>query len=151
MPGCRAAYVWACRAVGAEDASDIAQECLRRLWERRSELHAMENIGHYTMAVARNMVVDLLRERQRQVTLESIPAVESGSNPAVELSYERKLLKKMLEMLPDNQRTVVQMSLLAEMSNSDIAEATGMSQELVRQNLSRGRKRLKELYKAATK
>lgn len=151
MPGCRAAYAWACSAVGSDDASDIAQESLRRLWERRDELRTLENVAAYAMMIARNLVVDLLRERQRLVRLDSDVAGKMASDPdlAGEKSEERKLLRKMLAMLPENQRVVVRLSLVAGMSNSEIAAATGLSPDVVRQSLSRGRKRLKELYKAA--
>lgn len=153
MPGCRTLYVWASRIVGAEEASDIVQESLRRLWERRHELAAMENVSSYMMITARNLMNDILRGKQNLVGLRSIAngEVEDDSVPEMEQTEEKKLLRRMLGMLPDNQRTVVRLSLMAEMSNSQIAEATGLSYEAVRQNLSRGRKKLRELYKAATK
>ncbi len=153
MPGCRAVHAWASRLVGADDASDIVQESLRRLWERRHELAAMGNVSGYVMMIARNLVVDLMRERQKMVGFESLPAGESpvSQDPESEQSDERTLLRRILGMLPDQQQTVVRLSLMAEMSNTDIAEATGLTNEAVRQNLSRGRKRLRELYKAAIK
>ena len=153
MPGCRAAYAWASRIVGVDNASDIVQESLRRLWERRRELSSMDNVTGYIMMIVRNMAVDLMKERENLVGFDTLSSAQLASKeaPALERSEDAKLLQKMLRMLPDSQREVVKMSLLAAMSNSEIAEVTGLSYELVRQNLSRGRKKLRELYKAATK
>lgn len=50
-----------------------------------------------------------------------------------------------LARLPEKQRAAVVLFYYADASVRDIAERTGMSQLSVRVNLSRGRKRLKEL------
>lgn len=55
-------------------------------------------------------------------------------------------MAELLKRLPENQRTVVVMSAVTGLSNSEISQATGLSAENVRVLLSRGRKKLRELF-----
>jgi len=57
----------------------------------------------------------------------------------------------MIDMLPENQRRVVMLSGIAGLSNSEIKKATGLSDDNVRVLLSRGRKKLRELFSRVNK
>lgn len=53
---------------------------------------------------------------------------------------------KLMRLLPETQRKVVELSSVRGLSNAEITDITGLSDENVRVLLSRGRRRLRELY-----
>ena len=58
-----------------------------------------------------------------------------------------RLVGKLLDELAPRQRTVVEMSAIRGLDNAEICEATGISDENVRVLLSRGKSRLRSLFR----
>ena len=54
------------------------------------------------------------------------------------------IVKKLLEKLPERERTVVTLYYLSEMTIREISESLGVSAKTISSRLSRARKRLKE-------
>lgn len=76
---------------------------------------------------------------------------ETNDADRLESADELRLLRTLLPQLPDNQRKAVELSAFSGCSNDEIAELTGESPANVRQLLSRGRRKLKELYNHYTR
>jgi RNA polymerase sigma-70 factor (ECF subfamily) len=64
----------------------------------------------------------------------------------LEQQDENALFMRIIEQLPFLQQSVVRMKHINGLETEEIAEITGCSQEAVRMNLSRARKKIKELY-----
>ena len=79
-------------------------------------------------------------ELKRRASTSSLLPEESYHDPEVDPA-----LLEALARLPAKQRAAVVLFYYADASVRDIARRTGMSQLSVRANLSRGRKRLKQL------
>ena len=131
--------------------SDCLQDVMTRLWEHRSRLKKMDNPGGYCMVVAKRAAIDIYRRHTCRITdLDSEPPdiTDPSATPSEQVEARDRLqtLTSLLEQLPPRQREVVEMSGISGLSNSEIEEATGLSGENVRVLLSRGRKRLKELF-----
>ncbi len=73
-----------------------------------------------------------------------MPAPEEDGS--AEYRDQRQRIKNLIDSLPPGQRDVLRLSAFGGLDNSEIAEVTGMSESNVRQLLSRGRKRLRELF-----
>lgn len=150
MPVCRKVYAHAVKIVGTDDANDVMQECLRRLWERKKELSAVNSIEAYAMRIGRNLIIDILHARERyggEVTADNdsrqyVPPIDGD----MESREGASIVMRLLGQLPEKQRVVIEMSAVKEMDNMEIAAATGMTDLNIRQILSRGRKKLKEMY-----
>ncbi len=133
------------------DAADCLQEVSTRLWENRRRLAECENQAGYCITAVRRVAIDMMRQRLRE-SHEDPPLnyqdPESSPTPAklAECRDDVDHLSRLMDQLPPRQREVVEMSGMAGMSNREIEEATGLSGENVRVMLSRGRKRLKELF-----
>lgn len=133
------------------DTADCLQEVSTRLWENRRRLAESENPAGYCILAARRAAIDMLRSRSREV--HDDPLVLSGEADAsptpAGLATARDDIDKvsnLLRRLPPRQREVVEMSGIAGLSNREIEEATGLSSDNVRVMLSRGRRKLKELF-----
>ena len=96
-----------------------------------------------------------LRKNQRPMqSLETMPAAEveelSYSQHLVEQHEEtttqqrREVVKRLLQKLPESERTVVTLHSLGEMSCEEISQFLGVSPNTIKSRLHRARKRLKK-------
>ncbi|MDE6028214.1 MAG: sigma-70 family RNA polymerase sigma factor, partial [Muribaculaceae bacterium] len=64
----------------------------------------------------------------------------------IEAKDTRRRMEQLIDALPDGQRRVIRLSSFGEFDVMEISDATGFTPGNVRQLLSRGRKRLRELF-----
>lgn len=93
------------------------------------------------MWMLRRTAVDILRRRS---SLAEIEPDRGGASMPEPDSVE--FIGRIVDSLPEGQREVVRLSAFDERSNEEIAELTGYSPGNVRQLLSRGRKKIREMY-----
>lgn len=153
MPLYRDLYAYSLAVLGNEsDACDCVQETYTKLWECRQRLTGMENPQAYCVVTARRMAIDMLRRRSRHCS-DDIETVErnavSGQTPEqlAEAHDSLRMVSELLGNLPERQRKVVVMSGVAGFDNDHISRAMGLTADNVRVLLSRGRKRLRQLFK----
>lgn len=136
------------RMLGEEDARDALQDTLLRLWEHREALSAADNIRAYCLTTARNVATNRLRSRHFEESIEEVPIVESGAD--ADDSDDLRHAEALLEKLPEAQRRAIRLRSYCDMEVEEIAVRMEVSEANVRQLLSRGRRRLRELFKADT-
>lgn len=152
MPLQKSLYAFALSILRDEsDAADCLQEVYTRLWEHRAKLASLENLSGYCTVAVKRGAIDIIRRRGRDVcddTGEPPDIADTSPDPhtRAERRDDMKSLEIALEALPPRQRRVVEMSAISGLSNSQIEQATGLSGDNVRVLLSRGRKKLKELF-----
>lgn len=152
MPHHRTLYAYALSILRDEsDAADCLQEALTRLWENRRRVASVDNVKAYAIVTVRNIAISMAsRNTFRGLTVDDEPPDISDSSPtpfeALESRDNLRMMETMLNRLPENQRRVVILSGVAGLSNNEIRNATGLSDENVRVLLSRGRKKLKSLF-----
>ncbi|MDE6393175.1 MAG: sigma-70 family RNA polymerase sigma factor [Muribaculaceae bacterium] len=130
-----------------DDAADAVQETQVRLWRRRDRIPDNDaELKLYCMAALRNECISTLRRRKPSVALEE---AEELKTPEEESSAEyrdtRRRIETLIDSLPGSQGKVIRMSSFGGLDNAEIARATGNTENNVRQLLSRGRRRLREL------
>lgn len=93
------------RSLPPEDAKDLAQESLLRLWRRR---HAVPPQRHaaYAYRIAQRLLVDHLRRRPRVVS------IEAASNVPSQPTEDRLHALYLLSRLPESQSMVIELRLL---------------------------------------
>lgn len=133
------------------DAADCIQEAFTKLWENRRKLKGMENVAGYAAAAVRNIALNMVTRRNPSFTQgqEEMPDIPDPSPPpsyAVENADELRMVRSLFASLSDSQKRVMELSALAGLSNSEISEATGFSDENVRVLISRARKKIKNLF-----
>ncbi|MDE6702683.1 MAG: sigma-70 family RNA polymerase sigma factor [Muribaculaceae bacterium] len=132
-----------------DEAADAVQETYARLWKRRDELDELESAEAYAVKTAKRICIDKIRSRE--VVSEEHDAGVTSDTDRLENADELRLIKTLMDKLPLSQRKAVELSAFGGCSNDEIAELTGESPANVRQLLSRGRKKLKELYNHYTR
>ena len=125
------------RGALAEDVVQDAFTSVFRNWPAIRDPQAA--VGYLRRSVV-NAARSALRRRltaRKHLTDQAEDSVE-GADSASLLSAEHDLVRQALAQLPDRQREVVTLRYLAELSDSEIAAATGMSPGGVRSASSRG-------------
>ncbi len=136
-------YSAACAILGDRrgDAQDAVQEAMVRIWRSGDAMASVQNPEAYSMWMLRRTAVDILRRRSSLAEIEPDRGGVSMPEPdSVEF------IGRIVDSLPEGQREVVRLSAFDERSNEEIAELTGYSPGNVRQLLSRGRKKIREMY-----
>lgn len=132
-----------------EDAEDAVQEVLLKLWSKRQELEQCRSIEAYSMTLTHNLCIDLLRcKHDDALSLDVVQAATATAAPdrQLELKDEISLMHAIIDSLPPLQRTIMQMKDIEEYETDEIAAITGCNAEAIRSNLSRARKRVREVY-----
>jgi RNA polymerase sigma factor (sigma-70 family) len=122
--------LYAARILGDPDrARDVVQETFLRLCgQDRSEVgpHLLE----WLYSVCRNRSLDVLRRQKTRRAGDLDPSVKCKKAPPAKLIEDRDLAARiisMLEMLPENQRTVIELKFQKGLSYKEISKETGLS------------------------
>lgn len=134
-----------------EEAEDVVQESLIKIWNKRDKLAEIENPAAYCMTITRNMGIDKLRGRKVVTTdIDEQYSIKANSpDPERDLIAKDELssVMKVVDALPENHRTVIQLRDIEGYTYKEISEMTGFSIEKVKVYLHRARTRLRQQLK----
>ena len=135
------------RLIGDEaEAEDIVQDGLLRLWRSAGALEVPPvGIRPWLRRVVRNLAIDRLRSGRRTEVTDEVPEVAEPA-PQGAASDERELASRVeqaLRTLPERQRMAIALFHFEEMSQRDVAERMGLSEDALESLLARGRRALK--------
>ena len=136
----------------ADDADDVLQDAFCRLWPRAEQIDSKQTAEALTMTTVRNLCIDEVRRRNRTEQVEFHAERDSRMTDSIEDELEREerftVLKQIIEAeLSPIQQQIIRLRDFEEMEMDEIAEIVQMKPENVRVNLSRARKRIREVYK----
>ena len=150
------AIVW--RKIGDfHYAEEITQDTFLLAYQNLSKLRNPSQFPRWLYVIANRLCLKWLRKQKPEKQLQSLEdtpmedvaevayanyASEQRETEATEHRFE--IVKKLLEKLPDGERTVVTLHYLGEMTTQEISEFLGVSVEAVKTRLHRARKRLRE-------
>lgn len=143
-------YRFALNIVRDEElAKDVVQECLIKVWEKRSDVDQIQNLEAWCMQITRNKALDKLRSKHVKKT--DLFEVEFDTRKERDTPFvvtEREDLmsriKDLIEALPSRQREVMQLRDIEGLSYKEVAENLDIDINLVKTNLFRARRKLKE-------
>ncbi len=134
-----------------ELAKDIVQEAYSKTWVYMSEGKEIEYLRAFLYRVANNLIVDWSRKKKSS-SLETMME-DDGFEPADEnikdfadVPAAREALK-LLSEVDEIYRTAITMRYLDEMSPREIAEALGVSENVVSVRIHRGIEKLSKIAK----
>ncbi|MDR0974021.1 MAG: sigma-70 family RNA polymerase sigma factor [Prevotellaceae bacterium] len=133
----------------SEDAEDVVQETMLRLWDRRSELDDCRNIEAFAVTMAHNLCMDGWRRKRPTTTIDLLNGSDNRqATPEQELQTkdEMTLIRHIIDSLPPLQQVILRMKDVEGYETEYIAEITGCRPEAIRMNLARARKRVRECY-----
>lgn len=130
------------------EAEDITQEVYVKLWSMGKSLYEYENKSALSYTIVRNLCINRLNSKQYSNESLEFDVAHNTDLPDEYLEHKDGAAQvvKIIENLPTLQQAILKMRHIEELEVSEIAELTGSSIEAVRMNLSRGRKRVKELF-----
>jgi RNA polymerase sigma-70 factor (ECF subfamily) len=133
----------------SSNAEDVVQEVMLKLWNIRQKLEEYNSIEALAVRITHNLCMDMWRsKRTDQVSLEQVPVVSQTVNPerVLEGNDEIRLMREIISSLPTLQQTIIRMKDIEEYETEEIAQITGCSSESIRSNLSRARKKVRDIY-----
>lgn len=132
------------------EAEDIVQETLIKVWNKREEWNTIISIEAYCITLTRNLAIDKSQKSEAQNTelTEEATLHTNESTPQQELEYSERmeLIHRLINTLPERQRTILQLRDMEEKSYKEIAEIMHLSEEQVKVNLFRARQKIKNRY-----
>ncbi|MBI3456484.1 MAG: sigma-70 family RNA polymerase sigma factor [Candidatus Rokubacteria bacterium] len=131
-------------------AEDLLQEAFLRVFARRQHYRPTATFKTWLFTIARNLVIDQLRQQSGRQGFERGEILETVADPGatpLQQAEARELgerLQAAVLRLPPSQREVLLLSRFAGLSHDEIAEVTGTSPGAVRVTLHRALRRLRE-------
>lgn len=122
------------------DAADAVQDTMTKIWSHISEIADIKSPLGYSLTILRNSAIDIVRTRKSTELTDNIGTVEPADPDTL------KFLYRAIRSLPDYQRRAVELSTFAELSAEEIAGQLNTSPANARQLLSRGRRKLREIF-----
>ena len=140
-----------------EDAEDIVQDTLIKVWNRRERWQEIESMEAFCLTICRNLALDRIRKREQGSEPLDEQALSRKSDTATD-PYEKMLLRdrveqvrKLIDSLPEKQRSCMQLRDFEGKAYKEIAEVLGISEEQVKVNIFRARQAIKTKYQELEK
>jgi RNA polymerase sigma-70 factor (ECF subfamily) len=134
-----------------EEAEDIVQDVLLKVWDKRNEWDTLESIEAYCLVMTKNLAIDRSERKDNQtveLTDEEWVRASGTEDPYDKLiGNERlRLVHRLINELPERQRLMVQLRDIEGKNYKEIATALGLTEDQVKVNLFRARQKIKEQY-----
>ena len=131
----------------ADRADDLVQTTLLRAISKAHLWQAGTDIRAWLFTIMHNQHVNMTRSAMRDAAMTDIEQVSSSLVAISDPTASRQLheLERALARLPDEQREVILLVGLEEMSYQEAAQVLGVPVGTVRSRLSRGREALRRL------
>src|SRR6266566_8336681 len=133
-------------------SEDLAQETFVTAWKQLGDLREPEKLRSWLCRISRNLTYDALRREGREPIHKAESLEEIQESPAPEplpsdftISREEEaILWRSIERIPENYREPLVLYYREHQSVENVAAALDLSEDAVKQRLSRGRKLLHE-------
>ena len=139
-----------------EEAEDIVQDTLIKVWNKRDEWQDIKSIEAYSLTICRNLSLDRIKRVGNDTQ-----QINEGEHTDTVISinpYERIVQKDSIEQvkhiidgLPEKQKSCMQLRDFEGKSYKDIANIMDISEEQVKINIFRARQTVKKQFKELDK
>ena len=132
-----------------DEAEDVTQEAVLKLWAMRRQLDEYRSVEALAMVMVRRLslsrkrtaaTISLTDCQQRDVSNDASPEEQ------LIMQEEEAKVMQLIATLPDAQQAILRMKHIDGLETSEIASITGSSEEAIRKNLSRARKRILKMF-----
>ena len=129
-----------------QDAEDALQDLFVRLWNSRDTLDCILNPKAYCITMMKNECIDRIRRAQVSKVSEEQAESLSDDNDVLQSLEEREQVDRVMKsmsLLTENERKVLWMRVMEDMTYDEITERTGMNNLTLRVLLSRARSKIR--------
>ena len=150
-------YNLALRMCGSEDdAFDLAQDAFVRAWKSLGSFQFESSFSTWLFRLSSNICLDFLRAKKRRAAVSltvssddeeatqlDVPDPGMGPEDAVIAAEDRRLLMEALNSLPADQRQIITLRAINDLSYAEIARILDLQEGTVKSRLSRARAALR--------
>lgn len=151
----RTLFTFFLRSIGdTHRAEDLLQETFLRVFAHRQSYRPTAAFKTWLFTVARNLLIDHVRQRGQGSEMASPESLDAVADPAptplqlAEAAEVSEQLQTAILQLPPSQREVLLLNRLAGLGHEEIAEIIGVSAAAVRVTLHRALRRLAALLES---
>lgn len=129
-----------------EEAEDVVQEVMIKLWNNRERWDEIENVESYAMTSCRNLALDHLRRNTAKIVPIEEVAQPATTNPYDSIYAQEQLrnVHRLMSQLPEKQRTCMQLRDFEGKNYKEIAQIMQISEDQVKINIFRARNFIKK-------
>lgn len=134
------------------EAEDVVQETMLKVWSRRDQWERIDSMEAFCLTICRNLALDKVKQADNQsASLEGTTEATDNSytsNPEEQTVQKDRveLVRRLIDRLPEKQRSVMQLRDIEGKSYRDIATVMGISEEQVKVNIFRARQAVKKAF-----
>ena len=141
----------AARIVGRDNAQDVVSEIVLKMLEQHGNksFPGIADVSRFLYRATKNKALDHIRKSKRIILCTDFYEYMSEMGNT-ELQNERsRTMRELVNTLPPRERAILRLKYKHGMSFEDIANATGDSENAVKQRAFRQRKRLRSMLDKA--
>ena len=136
-----------------DDAADAVQNAFVKLWQQRKSYESVSHAQGAGMMTVRTTSIDMARRNSRSA---DVPVEQADDAVDETIDDERSLVYQQVRRIIDNdlsskQRQIIDLREVQGLEFDDIANRLEMTAANVRVELSRARKRVREIYQTRRK
>ena len=146
------------RMVGnAEDAADMSQEAFLKAWRNLAGFQFESAFSTWLYRLASNCCLDFLRSRKRRPTISLVTTNDEDEEQVMDVEdtapgpeeqlfsrEDREVLQKALGEIDPEQRQILTLRVVNDLSYGEIADILGIKEGTVKSRLSRARENLRK-------
>ena len=144
------------------EAEDVVQETMIKVWNLRDKWDEIESIEAFCLTICRNMAVDRTRQASKKnISIDKCNSLQSPTpnssfltphfsllTPEEQLEQKdrMKIVKDLIDGLPEKQRTAIHLRDIEGKSYKEIADIMEINEQQVKTNIFRARQTIKEKF-----
>ena len=131
-----------------EEAKDIVQEAMIRVWKKKEDMHTYKNMEAWCMTIVRNLSLDRIKSKQfNSESLDNTYDLSDGTispDKSTEIDDIMENIHNFIASLPEKQRQIIQLRDIEGFSYQEIGKILNLDANNVKVNLFRARKSVRE-------
>lgn len=131
-----------------ESANDVVQECLMKIWDKRSMLSSVSSHESWAMRITRNQCYDWVKTNRFTISADEIHSLSDKEETDHEmiLNDSKLWLDKILGSLPQKNREIFHLREVEEFTYQEIAEVMSLNLSDVKVSVHRTRQKIKSSF-----
>lgn len=147
-----------------EEAEDVVQDTMLRVWNRRDTWDRIENIEAFCYTICRNLALDRIKaSANKNLSIDSSPLTDTAkalprtadssyrADPERQAEQRDKIdaVRRIMSRLPEKQRSAMHLRDFEQKSYKEIATILDISEDQVKVSIFRARQTIKKLFSKA--